>query len=132
MSTRRAVRRPDKYSSSGPRFFDVRRCLFQQFKDVLVVNGVVDKASRAAWTNHTHAAKEPQLMRHSRLADADKRCDVAHAQLAARERVENANPCGIAKNPKCIGQRFNGSRAHQGKFALFREMRRVTSRRNVD
>ena len=70
-------------------------------------------------------------MRHGRFTDAHERGDVAHAELAARQRVENANARWITKNPKCIGQGFDRSRVHQCGLALFGEMRRVALRGDV-
>ena len=57
-------------------------------------------------------------MRDGGVTDADKRCDVADAQFAARERVEDPNPRGIAKNPEGIGQGLDRSRVQERRVAL--------------
>ena len=43
-------------------------------------------------------------MRNGRFADADERRDVADAQLAGGERVEDAHPRRIAEHAKRLGQ----------------------------
>lgn len=80
---------------------------------MMVVHRVVDLPSCAAGTDEPHAAKQPQLVRHGGLADADKRGDVADAQLAVGERIENLHARGVAKNPECVGQRFYRSSRQQ-------------------
>ena len=108
------------------------RKVLAQFQNVLVVDGVVDEAPGTARTHEPHAAKEPQLMRHGRLTDPDKRCDVADAQFARRQRVEDSNACRITQNTERIGQRLHSSRTHQRGFALVGKVRRITLRREVD
>ena len=70
-------------------------------------------------------------MRDGGFTDADERCDIAHAQFAARERVEDANPRWITKNPECIGQGLDRSHVEERRFALFGEMRCVAFRGDV-
>ena len=52
-------------------------------------------------------------MRYGGLADADERGDVADAQLAGRQRVEDAHPRRIAEDAKRVGQRLDRVRGHQ-------------------
>ena len=89
------------------------RRLCEQLEDVLIVDGVVDQAARAARAHETHAPQQPQLVRRSRLADTDERGDVADAQLARRQLVEDSYACRITEDAECVSKGFDGARPHQ-------------------
>ena len=71
--------------------------LCEETNDVLIVERVVHQPAVAPRTHQTHAPQQPELMRHGRFAQAQKRGKVADAQLGARERIEHANASRIAK-----------------------------------
>ena len=52
-------------------------------------------------------------MRDRRLADPDQRGDVADAELAAAQRVEDADPRGIAEDAEGVCDVADGVAAHQ-------------------
>jgi hypothetical protein len=87
--------------------------LLQQFKDVLVVDGIEDETAGPPRANQAHTAKQPELMRHCGLADPDKRRNVADAQLPGGDGVEDADPGRITKNAKCLCKRFDGAGRHE-------------------
>ncbi len=92
---------------------DVGERLPEQFDDVLIVNRVVHEAAGAPRPDQPHTPQEAQLVGYGRLADAHERRDVAHAQLAARQRVKNAHPCRITEDAKRFGQRRDCLGRHQ-------------------
>ncbi len=91
----------------------MRHCLTQELEDVVIVDGVVHEAPGAPRADQSHAAKQPQLMRDRGLADPDERGDVADAELAGRERVENSHARGIAERAERVRQSLDGSRRQQ-------------------
>ena len=96
------------------RFLDVRERLFQQLEDVVIVDRVVHLAPGAAGPDQAHPAQQAQLMRHCRLADPDMLGDVAHAELPAREGVEDADPGRVAEHAKRLGQGLDRPRREKG------------------
>ena len=68
--------------------------LLHQLHDVLVVERVVDQPAGTARPDQAHAAKQAQLMGDGGLADADERGDVADAELAAGQHVEDRTRVG--------------------------------------
>jgi len=109
--------------------FDVRDGEPKQMNDVLVVEGIENLSSGAARPDQAHAAQQPQLMRHGRLADAHQRCDVTYAQLAFREDVENADASRVAQDAKRLGNRLDRSTREEqlapgGRF-VFSEMWKI-------
>jgi hypothetical protein len=97
--------------------------LSEQFENVLIVDGVVDQAARAARAHETHAPQQPQLVRRSGLADADERGDVADAELARRQRVEDPHACRIAEDAERVSKRFDRACIHQQGLPRRRTMR---------
>ena len=81
----------------------------QQLDDVLIVERVEDLPAGAARADQAHAAQQAQLVRDRRLADAHERRDVADAELAACQRVENPHPRRVAEDAKGLGQRLDAS-----------------------
>ena len=61
----------------------------------------------------SHAAQQAQLVRDGGLADADEGGDVAHAQLAARQRVEDPDARRVAEDAERVSQRFDGAGRQQ-------------------
>ena len=53
------------------------------------------------------------MVRDGGFADPDQFGDVADAQLARREHVENPHARGIAKHSEGFGERFDRRRRHQ-------------------
>ena len=78
--------------------------LLEDRHDVLIVERIEDDAAVAARADQPHAAQQPQLVRHRRLAEAEHRGEIADAQLAMRERVEDAHPRRIAERAEGVGQ----------------------------
>ena len=72
--------------------------------DVLIVEGVEDDAAVTARPDQAHAAQQPQLVRHRRLAQPQHRGQIADAQLAMRQRVEDPHARRIAERAEGIGQ----------------------------
>lgn len=87
---------------------DVSKCLLKQSDDVLVVEGVKHLSAGATGPHEPHAAQQTELMRDRRLADTEDACEIADAQLAARERIQNPDACGIAEQPEGIGDARHG------------------------
>ena len=100
----------------------MRQRLVEQLENVLIVDGVVDQTAGAARAHETHAPQQSQLVRRGGLADADERGDVADAELARRQRVENPHSCRITEDAECLGKRFDRTRAHQEGLSRRREM----------
>ena len=72
--------------------------------DVLVVEGVEDDAAIAARPHQAHAAKQAQLVGDGGLADPQHRRQVAHAQLAVRQGIENPHARGVPERAEGVGQ----------------------------
>ena len=66
-------------------------------------------AGRRGGPHEPHAPQQPQLMRDGRLADPDRAGDVADAELAARQRIENPDPGRVAEHPERLGKRLDAS-----------------------
>ncbi len=79
--------------------------LLEQADDVLVVERVKHPAAGAAPAHEPHAAQQPELMRHGRVAQADDLRDLADAPLGPRDRVEDAHARGVAEDLERLGQR---------------------------
>ena len=71
----------------------------------LIVEGVIHEAAVAARPDDTLAAQQAQLMRDGRLAHPDAGGEILHAELRARERVEDADARGVAKHLEGVGER---------------------------
>ena len=71
---------------------NVRQRLLQQLDDVVVVERVEREAgpARRGRTRRMPRSRR-KLVRHRLFADAREKCDVTNAELAPRQRVENAN-----------------------------------------
>ena len=93
----------------GP-LLDVFEPLREKTNDVLVVEGIEDLLAGPAGTNQPHAAQQAELMRDGRLAQTQQFGDVADTQLAAVDRVQDTDPCGITKRLEGLGQRLNRGR----------------------
>jgi hypothetical protein len=87
------------------RLLDVRPCLVQQLENVMIVDGVVDLPTSTPRAHEPHAAKQPELMGGGGLTDPDKRRDVADAELARRERVQNPDSGRISQGAESFRQR---------------------------
>ena len=74
---------------------------------MVIVDRVVHEPAGAARTHEAHPAKQTQLMRDGGLADADERRDIAHAQFAGRERVEDSDARRIAEHAERVRQTFD-------------------------
>ena len=80
---------------------------------MLIVERVEDLPAGAPRAHQPHAAQQPELVRHGRLADADQRRDVADAALAAGERVEDADAGGIPEDAERVARSPRRSRSQQ-------------------
>jgi hypothetical protein len=78
--------------------------LREQADDVLVVERVVHQPAVAPRTHEAHAPQQAKLMRHGRFAQAQESGEIADAQLRARERVEHADTCRVAKHLERFGE----------------------------
>ena len=70
-----------------------------------IVQGVEHHAPVTTRPDEPQAAQQPQLVRYRGLRQREHRREVAHAQFAMREHVEDADPSGIAERAERIGQR---------------------------
>src|SRR5919204_1793178 len=106
MWTRRAARTRCRSSSLFARsLFHVLEALLEQVDDVRIVETVVDHPPGAARPHESHAAQKAELVRHGRFAEPEEGGDVAHAQLRARQRVEDADAGRVAENLEGLGER---------------------------
>jgi hypothetical protein len=72
--------------------------------DVIVVEGVVDEATFAAGTDETEGAEQAEVMRDGGFALADRRGEVADAELAAGEGGDDAEPGRIGERGEDVGE----------------------------
>ena len=84
----------------------------------LVVERVEHHPSIAARADEPLALQQPQLVRHGRLGQPEDGRQVAHAQFAVRQRVENADARGVAERAEGVGQPLDGRRRHQRRADL--------------
>ena len=78
--------------------------LLEQANDVVIVEGIEDHAAVAARTDETHAAQQTQLVGNGRLAEAEQARDVAHAELGAGERIQDAHARRVAQQLEGLGE----------------------------
>lgn len=69
-----------------------------------VVEGVENHPAIAARADDAGAAEQPQLVRDGRAAHAQPFGDVADAELALSEGVEDADAGGIAEDAEDVGE----------------------------
>ena len=100
--------------------------LSEQFENVLIVDGVIDEPAGASRAHEPHAPQQPQLVGRRGFADADERGDVADAELAARQRIEDPYAGGITEDAERVSQRFDRAGPHQSGFSRLRKMRTLT------
>ena len=100
--------------------------LSEQFENVLIVDSVIDEPARAPRTHEPHAPQQPQLVRRRGLADADERGDVADAELATRQRIEDPYAGRITEDAERVSQRVDRAGPHQSGLSRLREMRTLT------
>jgi hypothetical protein len=84
-----------------------------QLQNVVIVHGVEHLTSCAPRPDEPHGPQQAQLVRHSRFAHSYERGNIADAQLAVGERVENPDACWIAKDSKRFRQYLDGSTLHE-------------------
>src|SRR5687768_7655022 len=82
----------------------VAQPLPEQREDVFVVEGVVNQPSVPARAHDPGVSQEPKLVRDGGFGQAEELGQMADAQLAARQDVEDANPRGIAQDFEDIGE----------------------------
>ena len=82
----------------------VPQALAEERDDVAIVERVEHHAPVAARPDQPQIAQQPQLMRDRRFRHPDQRGQVADAQLAVRQRVEDADARRIAQRPEGLGQ----------------------------
>jgi hypothetical protein len=83
---------------SSPGLFDVAAALIEQGADVRVVELVVDLPAGAAGADDTQAAQQAQLVRDGRFRQAHDSGQIGNAQLAVRQRVDEADTRRIAED----------------------------------
>ena len=76
--------------------------------DVLIVERVEHDAAVAARADQPHAAQQAQLVRHRRLAQPQHRGQIADAELAVRQRIEDPHAGRIAERAEGVGQALHG------------------------
>src|SRR5688572_10599508 len=82
--------------------------LLEERQHVLVVECVVDQPAVAAGADNAGIAQQTELVRDGRLGDVQPTGEIADAQFAARERVENAHARRITEYTKDLGQPLDG------------------------
>jgi hypothetical protein len=90
-----------------------------QLQNVVIVNGIKHLASRSPRPHEPHGPQQPQLMGDSRFAHTYERRDVADAQLAICQRIEDPDASGIAKHTERFGEDLNRVAGHQRMAPLF-------------
>jgi len=75
---------------------------------VLVVERVIDAAALPPAANDAHRPHQAQLVRHRGLADPDLVRQLVDAEVALGERVDDADPGGVAEDAEGIGERLDG------------------------
>jgi len=78
-----------------------------------VVQGVEHVLAFLARLHQLGRAQQPQLMRDGRRADVQNRRDIAHAEFAQGQRVQDANPGMIPKQAEDLRQAGRGSVAQK-------------------
>ena len=91
--------------------FDVAAALRQQRPDVVIVERVVDHAAGAARAHEPQAAQQAKLMGDGGLGGRDQFGQLADAQLALSQRVEQSDASGVAEHGERGGQRRRPPRA---------------------
>jgi hypothetical protein len=76
----------------------------------MIVHGVIHEPPGTPGAHEAHAAQQPELVRCRRLADSDKRRNVAHAQLSVLEGIQNADSRRVTKNTERVRERLDGAR----------------------
>ncbi len=92
----------------GGGFLDVGSRQPQELDNVLIVERIEDLPAGAARPDEPHPSQEPQLVRHGGFADPYEPGDVAHAQLARCQRVENADTRRVAEHAEGVGDGLDG------------------------
>ena len=103
----------------------VAQALPEQADDVAVVERVEHHAPFAPRLDEPQIAQQPQLVRDGRLGHADQRGEVADAQLAVRERVEDPHPRRVAERAERLRQIRRLRPAPMSAAAQLRHPRRV-------
>src|SRR5688572_1827980 len=86
----------------------VAQPLTEQREHVLVVERVVNHPPVPAGADDARVAEQPELVRDGGLGDIELRRERGHAQFVARERLEDADPGGIAQHAEDLGQAVDG------------------------
>src|SRR5690606_13948571 len=86
--------------STSIAFLNVLIPLVENGFDVIVVQGVVHYPSFPAKPHQFSLLQHPQLVGNGRLGQPQQVGQVAHAHFRLEEGVEDADPCGIAKDFK--------------------------------
>jgi hypothetical protein len=85
------------------RFLDVRHGKPEELDDVLIVERIEHLPARTPGSDEPHPPQQPQLMRDSGLADSHEARDVAHAQIAGCQGIQNPDACGITEDTERLG-----------------------------
>jgi hypothetical protein len=96
----------------------VLKRLSEERGDVLVVERVEHHAAIASSADEAAALQQPQLVRHRRLREPQDSGQVAHAQLAMRQRVEDADAGGVAERAESVGEAFDSAGVDQRRANL--------------
>ena len=86
----------------------VSQTLTKEREHVLVIEGVENHPAFTPGADDASVPEQTQLVGNRRLGHAKLAGQVAHAQLGARQRVENPHPRGIAEDAKDLGQTVDG------------------------
>jgi hypothetical protein len=90
-----------------------------QLQNVVIVNRVKHLSTSSARTHEPHRSQETKLVRYGRFAHSDERRDVAHAELAICQRVENPYARRVPQHPERFRQDLNGGALQQGSSSRF-------------
>jgi hypothetical protein len=89
------------------RLLDVLACVVQQSHDMVIVEGVIGMAAGSPDANEARGAEQAKLMGDGGFGLPDQCRQVAHTPFAVAERVDQADPCGIAEQLEDLGNRVD-------------------------
>ncbi len=73
----------------------------------MVVDRVDGQAPISTHPDEAHRPKQPQLVRHGGLAEADPRRKILDTEFPIAQGIQDADPCRIAKDPERVGERVD-------------------------
>ena len=77
---------------------------------MMVVERVIGQPAGPPDADEPSGTQQPQLMRHSRLTEANERSQVADASFALCQDIDEPHPRGVAQELEDVGHLLNGLR----------------------